>query len=135
PTDYWVIQLQSVLLSVEQAANYNSAKDIILKGSEIVPEAQRPQTDVEFARSKEQLFDRWCHSQKESKRCICSDVRTFVNEQKAPTLEEDARLADELWLRHKVNFMEKPHQLQTSPARVLPPSVLRWFAKPEKSAE
>ena len=52
PTDYWVIQLQSVLvgkarkistqLSLEQAANYDSAKDIILKGSEIVPEAQRP---------------------------------------------------------------------------------------------
>ena len=99
---------------------------------------------------KKQLFDRWCHSQsvdesqdrlmtasliEESKRCIHSDVRTFVNEQKAPTLEEDARLADELWLRHKVNFMEKPHQLHTSPARVLPPSVPRWFAKPEKSAE
>ena len=63
------------------------------------------------------------------------DVRTLVDGQKAQTLEKGARLADELWLRHKVNFMEKPHQLHTSPARVLPPSVPRWFAKPEKSAE
>ena len=68
-------------------------------------------------------------------RCIHSDVRTFVDEQKAQTLEKGARLADELWLRHKVNFMEKPHQLQTSPARVLPLWVPRWFAKQEKSAE
>ena len=29
-------------LSVEQAANYDTAKDIILKGSEIVAEVQRP---------------------------------------------------------------------------------------------
>ena len=52
PTDYWVIQLQSVLVgkarnietqsSVEQAASYDTAKDIILKGSEIVAEALRP---------------------------------------------------------------------------------------------
>ena len=71
----------------------------------------------------------------ESKRCIHGDVRAFVDEQKAQTLEKGARLADELWLRHKVNFMEKTHQLHTSPARVLPPSVPRWFEKPEKSAE
>ena len=52
PTDYWVIQLQSVLvgkarnistqLSVEQAASYDTAKDIILKGCEIVAEALTP---------------------------------------------------------------------------------------------
>ena len=48
-----------------------------LKGYELVPEAYRQnfrncekvssQTYVEFARSKEQLFDRWCHSQKVDK--------------------------------------------------------------------
>ena len=105
-------------------------------------EKVRSQTNVEFSRSKEQLFDRWCPSQKvdknhdrlrqlilieESKRCIHSDVRTFIDEQKAETLEEGARLADELWLRHKVNFMEKPRQFHTPPARVPPPSVPRWL--------
>ena len=54
---------------------------------------------------------------------------------KKETLEKGAQLADELWLRHKVNSMEKLHRFYTSPARVLPPSVPRWFAKPEKSAE
>ena len=33
---------RDTLLSVEQAANYDTAKDIILKGSEIVAEVQRP---------------------------------------------------------------------------------------------
>ena len=64
-----------------------------------------------------------------------SDVRTFVDEQKAQTLKEGARLVDDLWLRHKVNLMEKPHELHTSPATFLPPSVPRWLAKPDKSAE
>ena len=54
---------------------------------------------------------------------------------KQKPLEESARVADELWLRHKVNLLEKLHQLHTSPARVLPPWVPRWLAKPEKSAE
>ena len=58
-------------------------------------------TYVESYRSKEQLFDRWCHSQRVdenhdrlmtagliegSKRCIHSDVRTSVDEQKAKTI-------------------------------------------------
>ncbi|CAH3156176.1 unnamed protein product, partial [Pocillopora meandrina] len=91
PKEYWVMLLQSVL--------------------------------VEFARSKKQLFDRWCHSRKigkshdklrqlilveEFKRCIHSDVRTFINEQRAETLEDAARLSDEFSLSHKVNFMGKP---------------------------
>ena len=71
----------------------------------------------------------------ESKRCIHSDIETFVDEPKAKRLEEGPRLADELWLRHKVNFVEKRYQLHASPARVLPPSVPRWLAKPEKSAD
>lgn len=158
PKEYWVMLLQSVLvgkareiytqLSVEQAASYDEVKDLILKGYELVPEAYRQkfrnyekvssQTYVEFARSKEQLFDRWCHSQKvdkshdklrqlvlveEFKRCIHSDVRTFINEQRAETLEDAARLADEFSLSHKVNFMEKPRQPNS---RFQPPSVSRW---------
>ena len=105
---------------MEQAANYDNVKELILKGCELVREACGQkfrsfekldfQTYVEFARSKEQLFDCWCHSQKvdkdhdklrelilieEFKRCIHSGVRTFINEQKAETLEDAARLAVE----------------------------------------
>ena len=122
-------------LSVEQAVNYDFVKDIILKGYELVPEAyrqrfrnwgkSRDQTDVEFARVKEQLFDRWCSSHKvdkdhkklrqlvlieEFKRCIHSDVRTFIYEQKANTLDTAARLADDYSLTHKVSYNNTPSQ-------------------------
>ena len=91
-----------------------------MKGYELVPEAYRQKFRsfeklgshpyVEFARGKEQLLDCWCHSQKVDKdhhklrqliligvfeRCIHSDVRTFIDEQKAETLEDAVRLADE----------------------------------------
>ena len=156
PKEYWVMLLQSVLvgkareiyiqLSVEQATSYDTVKELILKGYELVPEAYRQkfrsceklgyQTYVEFARSKEQLFDRWCHSQKvdkdhdklrqlilieEFKRCIHSDVRTFVDEQKAETLEDAARLADEFSLCHKVTFVEKPKRPYPQPGQDPPP--------------
>ena len=80
---------------------------------------------VEFARTKKQLFDRWCSSQEidnnydrlrqlilveEFKRCIPSSVRTFIDEQKAETLENAARLADDYSLTHKDSFVCKPHQ-------------------------
>jgi len=118
-----------------------------LKGYELVPEAYRQkfrsfeklgcQTYVEFARSKEQLFDRWCHSQKvdkdhdklrqvilieEFKRCIHSDVRTFIDEQKAETLEDAARLAEEFSLSHKVMFVEKPKRPYPPPGQDPPPT-------------
>ena len=139
-------------LSVEQAASYDTVKELIHKGYELVPEAYRQkfrnceklsnQTYVEFARSKEQLFDRWCHSQKvdkshdklrqlilieEFKRCIHSDVRTFIDEQKAETLEDAARLADEFSLSHKVTFVDKPLRPScTSPSQVPPSTSPRW---------
>ena len=79
--------LQSVLLgkaretytqlTVEQASSYDTVKELILKGYELVPEAYcqkfrnfiriSNQTYVQFARTKEQLFDRWCSSQKVDK--------------------------------------------------------------------
>ena len=56
------------------APDYDYVKELILKGYELVPEAYRQrfrncqkesnQTYVEFARKKEQLFDRWCNSKK-----------------------------------------------------------------------
>ena len=161
PKEYWVMLLQSVLvgkareiyiqLGVEQAANYDTVKELILKGYELVPEAYRQkfrcceklscQTYVEFARSKEQLFDRWCHSQKvnkdhdklrqlmlieEFKRCIHSDIRTFIDEQKAETLEDAARLADEFSLSHKVTFVEKSKRPYPPPGQDPSPTLPRW---------
>ena len=59
-------------LSVEQSSNYEHVKEAILKAYELVPEAYRQKfriylkydskTHVEFAREKENLFNRWCHS-------------------------------------------------------------------------
>ena len=84
PKEYWCLLLQSVFvgkareiysqLSVVQASDYDYVKELILKGYELVPEAYRQrfrncqkesnQIYVEFARKKEQLFDRWCNSKK-----------------------------------------------------------------------
>ena len=84
PTEHWTLLLQSVLigkareiytqLGVEQSHDYETVKELILKGYELVPEAYRQkfrsckkdsnQTHVEFARNKEHLFDRWCCSKK-----------------------------------------------------------------------
>ena len=122
PKEHWTLLLQSVLigkareiytqLGVEQSHHYETVKELILKGYELVPEAYRQkfrnckkdsnQTHVEFARNKEQLFDRWCCSKKidqnydklrqlvlveEFKRCIQSDVKTFLDEKQFETLE------------------------------------------------
>ena len=143
PKEHWTLLLQSVLigkareiytqLGVEQSHHYETVKELILKGYELVPEAYRQkfrnckkdsnQTHVEFARNKEQLFDRWCCSKKidenydklrqlilieEFKRCIQSNVKTFLDEKQVETLEEAARLADDYYLTHKVSFIAKP---------------------------
>ena len=131
-------------LSVEQTARYDNVKELVLKAYELVSEAYhqkfrncenlRYQTYVEFAASKEQLFDRWCHSQKvdrnhdklrqlismeEFKSCIYSGVRTFIDEQKTETLEDAAQLVDEFSLSHKVSFVEKCRQTDTPPNQAL----------------
>ena len=82
PKESWVLLLQSVLvgkaqeiygsLSVEQSSNYEHVKEAILKAYELVPKVYRQKfrnylkydskTHVEFAREKENLFNRWCHS-------------------------------------------------------------------------
>ena len=81
PKERWVLLLQSVLvgkaqeiygsLTVEQSSNYEHVKEAILKAYELVPEAYRQKfrnylkydskTHVEFAREKENLFNRWWH--------------------------------------------------------------------------
>ena len=150
PKVHWTLLLQSVLigkareiytqLGVEQSHHYETVKELILKGYELVPEAYRQkfrnckkdsnQTHVEFARNKEQLFDRWCCSKKidqnydklrqlvlveEFKRCIQSDVKIFLDEKQVETLEEAARLADDYYLTHKVSFIAKPKPTSSHP--------------------
>ena len=143
PKEYWTLLLQSVVigkareiytqLSLEQSSDYDKVKELILKGYELVPEAYRQkfrdcrkehdQTHVEFARTKEQLFDRWCSSKKvgsdhaklrqlllveEFKRCINSDVKSFLDEKEVETLDLAARLADDYSLTHRASFVNKP---------------------------
>ena len=149
PKEHWTLLLQSVLigkareiytLGVEQSHHYETVKELILKGYELVPEAYRQkfrnckkdsnQTHVEFARNKEQLFNRWCCSKKidqnydklrqlmlveEFKRCIQSDVKTFLDEKQVETLEEAARLVDDYYLTHKVSFIAKPKPTSSHP--------------------
>ena len=150
PKEHWTLLLQRVLigkareiytqLGVVQSHHYETVKELILKGYELVPEAYRQkfrnckkdsnQTHVEFARNKEQLFDRWCCSKKidqnydklrqlmlveEFKRCIQSDVKTFLDEKQVETLEEAARLADDYYLTHKVSFIAKPKPTSSHP--------------------
>ena len=144
PKEHWTLLLQSVVigkareiytqLSLEQSSDYDTVKEFILKAYELVPEAYRQkfrdcrkehdQTHVEFDRTKEQLFDRWCSSKKvgsdhaklrqlmlveEFKRCINSDVKAFLNEREVENLETAARLADDYALTHKASFVNKPY--------------------------
>ena len=71
---------------------------------------------MEFASTKEQLFDRWFSSNKvdsdqakliwlmpveEFKWCLNSYVRAFLNEKEVENLDLGARLADDYFLTHK----------------------------------
>ena len=123
PKESWVLLLQSVLvgkaqeiygfLSVEQSSNYEHVKEAILKAYELVPEAYRQKfrnylkydskTHVEFAREKENLINRWCHSKetgqdfKKLKQMVLlevfkdkvrPDIRSHLDEQKVEELEK-----------------------------------------------
>ena len=138
PKESWVLLLQSVLvgkaqeiygsLSVEQSSNYEHVKEAILKAYELVPEAYRQKfrnylkyeskTHVEFAREKENLFNRWCHSKKtgqdfkklkqmvlleEFKDKVRPDIRSHLDEQKVEELEKAAVMADDYALTHKMS--------------------------------
>ncbi|MDA3086465.1 RNase H-like domain-containing protein [Campylobacter sp. CS_ED1] len=169
PKEHWTLLLQSSLigkareiytqLSPAQSTDYEKVKEIILKGYELVPEAYRQkfrnckkeenQTHVEFARSKEQLFDRWCMSKKieqshdklrqlmlveEFKRCLRPDIKSFLDEKQVETLDEAARLADDYSLTHKTSFVNKttsfrPHS-HSRPSPVATPSPVKSSSEP-----
>ena len=138
PKESWLLLLQSVLvgkaqeiygsLSVEQSSNYEHVKEAILKAYELVPEAYRQKfrnylkydskTHVEFAREKENLFNRWCHSKEigqdfkklkqmvlleEFKDKVRPDIRSHLDEQKVEELEKAAIMADDYALTHKMS--------------------------------
>ena len=138
PKESWVLLLQSVLvgkaqeiygsLSVEQSSNYEHVKEAILTAYELVPEAYRQKfrnylkydskTHVEFAREKENLFNRWCHSKEigqdfkklkqmvlleEFKDKVRPDIRSHLDEQKVEELEKAAIMADDYALTHKMS--------------------------------
>ena len=140
PKEIWVLLLQSVLvgkaqeiygsLSVEQSSNYKHVKEAILKAYKLVPEAYRQKfrnylkydskTHVEFAREKENLFNRWCHPKeigqnfKKLKQMVLLEEfkdkdrpdiisHLHVDEQKVEELEKAAVKADDYALTHKMS--------------------------------
>ena len=72
---------------------------------------------MEFATSKEQLFDRWCCSKKIDQNYDKLRQLVLVEEFKRciQTLEEAARLADDYYLTHKVSFIAKPKPTSSHP--------------------
>ena len=113
-------------LSVEQSSNYEHVKEAILKAYELVPEAYRQKfrnylkydskKHVEFAREKENLFNRWCHSKEVGQEFeklkqivlleefkVRPDIRSHLDEQKVEELEKAAVMADDYALTHKMN--------------------------------
>ena len=138
PRDKWSSLVQSKLvgkardaylaMSMGDVSDYDKVKKAVLKAYELVPEAYRQrfrgtrkqdtQTHSEFAREKEQLFDRWCSSVQvenfaqlremilleEFKRSVRQDVRLHLEEQRVEMLDEAARIADDYALTHKHTY-------------------------------
>ncbi len=138
PKSFWTLLLQCVFtgkaqevysaLSLEQSGEYDVVKSAVLHAYELVPEAYRQKfrnltkvdecTHVEFAREKENLFDRWCISMKvtskeqlrelvlleEFKHCVPHAVATHLTEHKVNTLSEAAIMADEFVLTRPRSF-------------------------------
>ena len=129
--------VSTIMLNVKQA---------VLKAYELVPEAYRQnfwncklkdkQTYIEFARDKEALFDRWCTSKEvakdfeklrqlilleEFKSCLPSNIKTYVDEQMADSLQQAAVLADDYSLTHQGTFSPSggPHNKGTHSNRKL----------------
>ena len=137
-------------LPVEKSTQYEEMRRAILK---LVPEAycqkfrnckkQESQTYVEFAREKEALFDCWCTAKQvdndynklrqlilveEFKKCLQSDVKMYLDEQKVDGLHQAAVLADDYSLTHSL-FCEVNNRC---PVRMLVRKMFRnmsrqWF--------
>uniref|UniRef100_UPI00358E1415 uncharacterized protein isoform X3 n=1 Tax=Myxine glutinosa TaxID=7769 RepID=UPI00358E1415 len=141
PEEAWTILVQSVLvgkaqdiysaLPMDQCADCEVLKKHILKAYELVPEAYRQkfrnarkresETHVEFARVKENMFDRWCESKgvgndfealrdlilvEEFQQCVHEDIKVYLQEKKVPKLWDAATMADDYALTHRIGVHE-----------------------------
>lgn len=115
-------------LSLEDGLVYEKVKNTIFHVYELLLEAYRQrfrnlkknsdQTQVDFAREKEVLFDRWCLACKadslssvrdlmlveEFKNCVPERTVVYLKEQKLTNLQHTATLADEFILTHRNVF-------------------------------
>ena len=132
PRNKWASLLQTKLkgkacdayaaLSVEEARNYDTVKNVVMQAYSLVPEAYRQkfrnmrkhesQSYREFAKSKQMTFDRWLQSIEatslekvkeailieEFKRSVPADLRAYLEEKKCSTLTDAATKADEYFL-------------------------------------
>ena len=150
PREKWAHLLQSKLtgkardaysaLTIEEANQYDRVKEAVLQAYELVPEAYRQQfrksrkdesqSHIEFARRKEQMFNRWSSSLhvesladlreiillEEFKRSVHVDVRSHLEAQRIGTLSEAARIADDFVLTHKMTKKnEKWNKTKSNP--------------------
>ena len=149
PKENWAILLQSVIkgnaqvaytaLAIEKSGDYDEVKRAILQAYELCPEAYRQkfrnlkksdsQTFADFACEKENVFVRWCASEKveedyaklrdlilveEFCRCVGNEVKSYLNEKGASSIKVAARLTDEYSLIHRSKFYshEKSRQFK-----------------------
>lgn len=168
PYAYWPTLLQTVLvgraaevysaLSLEDAADYKTIKNAILNAYELVPETYRQkfrkyskferQTYVEFAREKEDLFDRWVRAKnvnndynslrqliliEEFKQCAPQEIQMRVDEREIKTVKEAAIMADtynlthRCWERNKIT--KNQSNLRTEEKMLTEPRVPNVFNK------
>ena len=104
-------------LPISEYVDYNCVKNAILKAYDY--HKQESQTHVEFAHEKEVYFDRWCNSREvgtdfeklrqvilieEFQRCVCDNIKTYLDEQKVENLAKAAAYANDYALTHKSTF-------------------------------
>ena len=118
-------------LTPEQAQDFNTLKNAILKVYELVPEAYRQrfrdltkkegQSFVEFAQKKKEFLDKWLKAMEvdtmdkmkelmlieDFKEMVSKDLRLYLEECKVQTFSEAAALADEYTLAHKLTDRTK----------------------------
>ncbi|VDI74078.1 Hypothetical predicted protein [Mytilus galloprovincialis] len=163
PMPYWTTMLQSVFegkaaeiysaLPSEKSSDYDTVKQEVLKAYELVPEAYRQkfrsykkfdsQTYVEFAREKEDLFDKWLTSKKtdnnfdnlrqlmlleEFKQCVHSELKTHLDDKTVESIHDAAVISDNYTLSHKRSF--KGQNVNTSSGNYKNQSTERTDSKP-----
>ncbi|VDI04468.1 Hypothetical predicted protein [Mytilus galloprovincialis] len=140
-------------LPSEKSSDYDTVKQEVLKAYELVPEAYRQkfrsykkfdsQTYVEFAREKEDLFDKWLTSKKtnnnfdnlrqlmlleEFKQCVHLDLKAHLDDKTVGTIHDAAVISDNYTLSHKRSF--KGQNVNTSNGNYKNQSTERTDSKP-----